>query len=84
MSERMTIRFAPAEGAVVRMLGLVERRGYELERLSMSENDNKGLLVLDLQPRDSNRRAHVVAEQLLRLVDVHSVSLSTRDAGASE
>ena len=29
MTERLTIDFTPAEGAVVRMIGLVERRGED-------------------------------------------------------
>ena len=35
VTERLTISFAPAEGAVLRMLGLVERRGYELRGVTM-------------------------------------------------
>ena len=42
MTERLTISFAPAEGAVLRMLGLVERRGYALRSVSMTENGNGG------------------------------------------
>ena len=84
MSERLTISFAPAEGAVVRMLGLVERRGYALRGLAMSENEESGLLVLDIEARDSGRRAKVVAQQLGRLVEVHSVTLASSDSGLAQ
>ena len=75
MSERLTINFAPAEGAVLRMLGLVERRGYAVRALNMSEKENKGVLVMDVDARDPGRRIDVVAQQLGRLIDVQSVTL---------
>ena len=77
VSERLTISFAPAEGAVLRMLGLVERRGYAVRGLSMSEKDDQGVLVMDVDARDSSRRIDVVAQQLGRLVDVQSVTLGS-------
>ena len=82
MTERLTISFAPAEGAVLRMLGLVERRGYELRGVTMSEAGGNGLLVVDVEPRDASRRVNVVAQQLGRLVDVQSVTLA--NAGSAE
>ena len=84
MTERLTVSFAPAEGAVLRILGLVERRGYALRGLKMSEKGENGVIVVDVEPRDSSRRVNVVAQQLGRLVEVHSVALATRDAGSPE
>lgn len=71
------IRFTPAEGAVVRMLGLVERRGYALRGLAMEEQANGASITIDIEPRDSSRRVEVVARQLDRLVDVNSISILT-------
>lgn len=76
MTARLTISFTPAEGAVVRMLGLVERRGYLLRSVEMSEHAGGASLVIDVEPRDPSRRAQVIASQLGRLVDVNSVSLT--------
>ena len=84
MTERLTISFAPAEGALVRMLGLVERRGYAVHGLTMSEEEGSGLAILDVKPRDAGRRVNVIAQQLLRLIDVHSVTLAARDEGSSQ
>ena len=84
MTERLTVSFAPAEGAVLRILGLVERRGYALRGVTMSEKGDSGLLVVDVEPRDGSRRVNVVAQQLGRLVDVHSVALATRHAGSPQ
>jgi acetolactate synthase regulatory subunit len=71
------ISFTPAEGAVVRMLGLVERRGYALRGLAMEEQANGASIMIDIEPRDSSRRVEVVARQLDRLVDVNSISILT-------
>ena len=77
MSERLVISFTPAEGAVVRMLGLVERRGYSLIGLAMEEQANGASIIIDVEPRDQSRRVQVIARQLDRLVDVNSVSILT-------
>ena len=76
MTERLTIDFTPAEGAVVRMIGLVERRGYVVRGLAMYQQDDSASLTIDLEPRDPGRRVSVVAQQLGRLVDVKQVSHS--------
>jgi acetolactate synthase II small subunit len=81
--QRLAIDFTPAEGAVVRVLGLVERRGFVVRRLAMSEQENGASLVIDLEPRDPSRRAEVVARQLGRLVDVNQVTIAPRDTGNS-
>ena len=76
MTERLTIDFTPAEGAVVRMIGLVERRGYVVRGLAMNERADSASLTMDVEPRDPSRRVQVVAQQLGRLVDVNQVSHS--------
>ncbi len=76
MTERLTIDFTPAEGAVVRMIGLVERRGYVVRGLAMNEQADGASLTMDVEPRDPSRRVQVVAQQLGRLVDVNQVSHS--------
>jgi acetolactate synthase II small subunit len=76
VTERLTIDFTPAEGAVVRMIGLVERRGYVVRGLAMKEQAESASLTMDVEPRDPSRRVQVVAQQLGRLVDVNQVSHS--------
>ena len=76
MSERIEITFSPGEGAVLRMLGLVERRGFLVSGITMSSGVDRASLALDVAPRDPSRRLDVVARQLRRLVDVQSVAVS--------
>lgn len=80
MSARIEIDFAMAEGAVLRLLGLVERRGFEVRGIAMAEREGgQGSLALDVRPRDPGRRLEVVAGQLRRLHDVRLVSFSDQD-----
>jgi acetolactate synthase II small subunit len=81
--QRLAIDLTPAEGAVVRVLGLVERRGFVVRGLAMNEDERGASLVIDLEPRDPGRRTEVVARQLGRLVDVNHVTIAPRDTGNS-
>lgn len=83
MSGRIEIGFANSEGAVLRMLGAVERRGFELRGISMSESDGEGALSLEVHARMPERSLEVVAAQLRRLDEVRRVSFSTSSPGAS-
>lgn len=82
VSQRLMVRFTPSEGAVIRMLGLVERRGYALRAVKMEERTDDASLTVEVEPRDPARRVEVVARQLQRLVDVNSVSIVTCTEGS--
>ena len=71
MSGRVVIDFRPEEGAVPRIVGLVERRGFELRGMSMVG----GALTLELEPRDPGRRLDLLDRQLCRLDGVSKVSV---------
>lgn len=81
MSGRIEVSFTPREGAVLRMLGLVERRGFALRAIAMAEGSSAASLAMDVEARDPLRRLDVLARQLERLVDVRSVAISTPHAG---
>ena len=83
VNQRLLVSFTPAEGAVVRMLGLVERRGYAVRSVNMEEGTNGASMTIDVEPRDPARRVDVVVRQLHRLVDVNSVSIVTQNQGSS-
>ena len=70
MADRVHIQFANAEGALVRILGLIERRGYRL----LDAEARGGSLTLGLSPRDPGRRLDVLACQIRRLHDVIAVT----------
>ena len=84
MSERIEIEFTPCEGSVLRLIGTVERRGYEVRAMTMTSGEGGASLALDVRGRDDTRRLDVVAGHLRRLVDVRSVSHSNLVAGSSQ
>ena len=76
MSQRVVIDFSAAEGAVVRMIGLVERRGFQVRGIAMAQEEGeRGSITLDLQPLDPKRCFDVLALQLQRLHEVRNVSV---------
>ncbi|WP_051504003.1 ACT domain-containing protein [Sphingomonas jaspsi] len=81
MTERIEIGFAPGEGAVMRMLGVVERRGFAVNGIAMSADADHGTLAFDVAPRDPSRCLDTVARQLGRLVDVRSVAITSKQPG---
>jgi acetolactate synthase regulatory subunit len=81
MSGRVHVDFAMAPGAVPRMIGLVERRGFDLLALAMDRAPGgEARLLLDVAPRDRGRSLEVLAGQLRRLHEVSSVSFSLPSA----
>ena len=80
-AQQISIRFAPGEGAIGRIVGLVERRGFECRALTMVENvgaeesSATAAMTLDLVPRDASRRLDVLDLQLKRLIGVTAVTL---------
>ena len=74
--QQITVDFTPGEGAVGRIVGLVERRGFELRGLAMHDRDGRASMTLDLIARDAGRRLDVLDLQLRRLIGVHHVSTS--------
>lgn len=66
---RLTIGLDPIEGALVRLLGTIERRGFDLAAVEM-----EGARVeLAIAPRGAGRSVDVLARQLERLIEVRSV-----------
>ena len=74
MTGRLIVDFRPEEGAVPRIVGLVERRGFELRGLTMSGQAPRASLTLDVVPRDASRRLDLLNRQLQRLDGVAQVS----------
>jgi acetolactate synthase regulatory subunit len=80
---RIDIDFAMTEGAVLRMVGLVERRGFEVRGIAMAEaSEGQGAIALDVRPRDASRSLDIVAGHLRRLHEVKTVSCTPQASGA--
>jgi acetolactate synthase-1/3 small subunit/acetolactate synthase II small subunit len=77
-TDRLVVDFAPMEGAVLRMLGLVERRGFRVSGIGMTERPcgKQASLELEIVARDSGRRIDVLGLQLRRLHGVSDVTFA--------
>ncbi len=78
-SARMFIEFEPCEGAIIRMIGLVERRGFIVRRVAMAEQPcgRRATLTFMAEGRDPGRSIDVLALQLGRLHGVGRVEHET-------
>ena len=74
MTGRLIISYRDEEGAIGRIVGLVERRGFELRGLTMTGEATGHKLTVDVAARDSSRRLDVLDLQLRRLNVVSQVS----------
>ena len=77
MTGRLIIAYRDEEGAIGRIVGLVERRGFELRGITMTGEATGHKLTLDVASRDSSRRLDVLDLQLRRLDGVSQVSTIT-------
>lgn len=72
MSRRLEITLAATEGALIRVLGTVERRGYSLSSLHVEKVKSNMRVSMQIE---SDRDANVLCRQLDRLFDVQNVVL---------
>jgi len=79
MRTSLQIELVDAEGALMRLIGLVERRGFTILTLDKSETSGSQFTVtMTLEARDDARNMDVLARQVARLLDVRTIF--TRDA----
>ena len=73
MNHSLDITLSGAEGAVIRTLGLIERRGFSLDSCSVGEiQDNRRAMRVSVS---STRPGDLLKRQLERLHDVYTVEV---------
>jgi len=73
MEHSLDIQLSASEGAVIRALGLIERRGFSLGKCAISEAGEGGRSMQVTV--SSSRPGDLLKRQLERLHDVRSVDL---------
>jgi len=73
MNHTLTIQLSGSEGAVIRALGLIERRGFSLDKCSVGEIENSSR-AMEVSV-SSSRPGELLKRQLERLHDVFHVEL---------
>lgn len=79
MSSQLLISVNRVEGALLRVMGLIGRRGHEIERIVAQPTDDGTAWSLSLQTR-GDRPIDVLVRQIGKLVDVNAVHASADQA----
>ena len=64
-----------AEGAIIRAIGLIERRGFAVTSIHTTAQDNSDTLALRLEVASRGRPFDVLVRQIEKLFDVRSARL---------
>jgi acetolactate synthase regulatory subunit len=75
MKRTVELRLTRAEGAIVRTLGLIERRGYTVHAIATRSDASSESLILRLELVSADRHFDVLIRQILRLIDVRGALL---------
>jgi len=75
MTDRIEIEFRPSEGAILRLIGLVERRGFEVRGVDLPQMNTQSDARMDLtvQPRDAGRKMSTLCAQISKIYGVNAV-----------
>lgn len=82
MKQNIECEIAQTEGSLIRVLGVIERRGYKLQALRVLPADEDTYRLSFCI--ESNRDASILIKQLERLFDVHDVYLSATESSTSK
>ncbi len=75
MKRTIEVRLARAEGAIVRTLGLIERRGFTVTAIATRNDGHSEMLILRLDVASEGRPFDVLIRQILKLFEVRAVQL---------
>ena len=79
MNHTMKLTIQRVEGAIVRTLGLIERRGFAVTSIDASADDSDQQMELTIEVHSPQRSPEALARQVAKLFDVRSVHLVTAE-----
>ncbi|HEY1630273.1 MAG TPA: ACT domain-containing protein [Rhizomicrobium sp.] len=62
-----------AEGSLQRLIGLIERRGFHIDGMTMGGEGEHRFVAIDVRPRDAGRQVDVLGRQIDRLFGARRV-----------
>jgi acetolactate synthase regulatory subunit len=74
MTDTLLIQIDHAEGSLQRLIGLVERRGFHVTRMSVADLGSHREVRLGVSGRDATRCVDVLGRQIDRLVGVRRMA----------
>ena len=72
-AETLHLHIDRADGSLQRLIGLVERRGFHIDGISMADDGPHRRIALNVRGRDAARSVDILARQIDRLFGVHRV-----------
>lgn len=73
MSNTIHIQIDRADGSLQRLIGLVERRGFEIHGMNMADTGEARMLALTVASRDGTRCIDNLGRQIDRLFGVRRI-----------
>lgn len=74
MTDTLHIQIDRSEGSLQRLIGLIERRGFHIDRMNVSDAGAHREVRLHVRGRDAGRSADVLGRQIDRLIGVRRVA----------
>ena len=81
MNRTLEVSLTRAEGAIVRTLGVIERRGFIVNAVTTRNDPQSESLVLQVEVTSRGRPFDVLLRQVLRLFDVRHALLLEAPVG---
>ena len=81
MSETIQIQIDRADGSLQRLIGLVERRGFHIDAMSLSDEGTMRRVQLQVRGRDAGRCTENLGRQIDKLVGTTRVGFTAATYG---
>lgn len=75
--DSISIEFDFREGAIRRLLGVIEARGFQVRTMSMGADIESSNMTVGVTPRDEGRCLDVLSRQIARVQGVRHVAKMT-------
>jgi acetolactate synthase-1/3 small subunit len=76
MSKTIHVELDRAEGSLLRVIGLIERRGFNIDGMMMEDAGDNRTMAIHVSPRDATRHVDVLNRQIDRLYGVRRFDAS--------
>lgn len=74
MNHTLRMNIQKVEGAIIRLLGLIERRGFSVTAMNAHSDEAAQQVEITLQLRSTGRSVDTLTKQIEKLYDVRSVA----------
>lgn len=74
MTDTIHIHIDRAEGSLQRLIGLVERRGFHIDRMSIADAGADREVRITVRARDNSRSTDVLGRQIDRLIGARRIA----------